>query len=158
VALPLDGAKVGVPPEREPAYVAGYWETAKLIDGADVATARARLGELAAAFPSAPGVEVLTCDLELKARHLTPAAKHCEAALDAFKGATRAHILLAVIAFTTHRGPVGEQHLRQAIRLDPDDPTGWRVLGQFYRSTRATRQLAALNNEHEQLLSSPLPE
>jgi hypothetical protein len=158
IALPLDAAKLGVPPEREPAYVAAYWETAKALDGSDAAAARARLGELAAAFPGTPGVEVLTCDVEMQARHLASATKHCEAALEKFKGATRAHILLAVIAFASRRGPVGEQHLRTAIRLDPADPTAWRALAQFYRNMRASRQLTALQNEHEQLLSSPLPE
>jgi Matrixin len=157
IALPLDATKLGVPPEREPAYVSGYWDTAKVIDTGDVVAGRARLGELAAAFPDAPGVAVLACDLELKARHLAVAAKQCEAALEKFKGATRAHILLAVIAFSMHRGPVGEQHLRTAIRLDPSEPTGWSVLAQYYRSTRASRQLTALENEHKELLASPLP-
>ena len=68
VALPLDAAKFGVPPEREPAYVSGYWETAKAVEGTDAAVARARLGELAASFPDAPGVEVLTCNLELQGK------------------------------------------------------------------------------------------
>jgi hypothetical protein len=158
IALPLDAGKLGVPPEREPAYLEGYWNTAKLVDGNDAAAARARLGELAQAFPDAPGVEVLTCDLELKAKHLAVASKHCEAALAKFKGATRAHVLLAAIAFSMHKGPVGEQHLRQAILLDPADPTGWRALARFYRQTRASSQLAALANQHKELLSSPLPE
>ena len=158
IALPLDGAKLGVPPEKEPAYVSGYWATAKVVDGSDAAAARARVGALAAAFPDAPGVAVLTCDLELKERHLAVATKACESALEKFKGATRAHILLAVIAFSTHHGPACEQHLRQAIRLDPSEPTGWRVLGQYYRNTRARQQLTALENEHKQLLASPLPE
>jgi len=157
IALPLEATKLGVPPDREPAYVAAYWQTAKLIDETDTAAARARLGELAQAFPDAPGVEVLTCDLELQAKPLAVASKHCEAALAKFKGATRAHVLLAVIAFSTRKGPVGEQHLRQAILLDPTDPTGWRLLARFYLQTRASRQLAALENQHKELLSSPLP-
>jgi len=158
IALPLEAAKLGVPPEREPAYVAIYWETSKTIDGDDLAGARARLAETVAAFPEAPGVEVLTCELELKAKHLAIASKHCEAALAKFKGATRAHVLLAAIAFSMHKGPVGEQHLRQAILLDPADPTGWRALARFYRQTHASSQLAALHNQHKELLSSPLPE
>jgi predicted Zn-dependent protease len=123
-----------------------------------VAAARARLNEMAAAFPGAPGVDVLTCDLEMQAKHLAEATKHCEAALDKFKGATRAHILMAIIAFRSRRAPLGEQHLRIAIRLDPADPTAWRVLSQYYRNTHASRQLATLQNEHQELLSSPLPE
>jgi tetratricopeptide (TPR) repeat protein len=158
IALPLDSAKLGVPREREPAYVAGYWQTAKLVDESDVARARARLGELASQFPDAPGIEVLSCDLELRARHVALAAKHCEAALAKFKGATRAHYLLAVIAQRARRDTVAEQHLRQAILLDPADPTCWRALAQLYRSTGAGRRLAELAKEHQALLSSPLPE
>ena len=158
IALPLDAGKVGVPPEKEPAYVAAFYDTARLIAGPDRAAARARLAALAAAFPDAPGVDVLTCDIELRAKHLPAASKRCEAALAKFKGATRAHYFLGA-----HRGPsrrevVAEQHLRQAILLDPTDPTCWRMLAQFYRSTGATRRLTQLANEHEQLLASPLPE
>ena len=158
IALPLDAAKFGVPPEREPAYVAGYWATTKLIDGTDIAAARARLGELAAAFPDAPGIDVLTCDLELKAKHLPVASKRCDAALAKFKGATRAHYLLAMIALRARRDTVAEQHFRQAVLLDPADATNWRALAQFYRATGATKRLAALASEHQALLSSPLPE
>jgi len=159
IALPLDAAKFGVPPDREPVYVAGFWETAKRLGtGNDVAPARARLGELAAAFPDAPGIDVLTCDVELKARHAALAAKRCDAALAKFKGATRAHYLLAMIALHARREPVAEQHLRQAILLDPADPTCWQALAQLYRSTGASRRLAELANQHQALLSSPLPE
>jgi hypothetical protein len=158
IALPLDAAKLGVPPEREPAYVAGFYDTARLLFGNDPATARARLGELAAAFPGAPGVDVLSCDLELKAKHAALASKHCEAALAKFKGATRAHYLLALIAFRARREAVGEQHLRQAILLDPTDPVAWKTLAQFYRNTGASKRLAQLASEHQALLSSPLPE
>jgi tetratricopeptide (TPR) repeat protein len=159
IALPLDAAKLGVPPDREPAYVAGFWDTAKKLDaGGDLAPARAKLDELAAAFPEAPGVEVLRCDLELKSKHVPAASKHCEAALEKFKGATRAHYLLALIALRARREAVGEQHLRQAILLDPADPSAWRALAQLYRSTGASRRLAELASQHQALLSSPLPE
>ena len=83
------------------------------------AAARARLAELTAAFPDAPGVDVLVCDTELRAKHLPAATKRCEAALAKFKGATRAHYFLALIAIRARREPVAEQHLRQAILLDP---------------------------------------
>jgi predicted Zn-dependent protease len=160
IALPLDAAKVGVPPEREPAYVSGFWQTARQLDAAvgDLGPARARLGELATAFPTAPGVEVLTCDLELKAKHTAVAARHCEAALEKFKGATRAHYLLAVIALRARREAIAEQHLRQAILLDPTDPSSWRALAQLYRNTGASRRLSELASQHQALLSSPLPE
>jgi predicted Zn-dependent protease len=64
----------------------------------------------------------------------------------------------AMIAIRARRDPVAEQHLRQAVLLDPADPANWRALAQFYRATGATRRLAALASEHQALLSSPLPE
>jgi hypothetical protein len=158
LALPLDATKVGVPPEKEPAYVAGFYDTARLIAGGDAAAARARLAAFAALFPDAPGVDVLTCDIELRAKHYPAATKRCEAALAKFKGATRAHYFLALIAVHTRRDVVAEHHLRQAILLDPADPTCWRALARYYRSSGASKRLADLANEHQALLSSPLPE
>ena len=82
IALPLDAAKFGVPPEREPAYVAGYWATTQ-------ADGRARHGGGARAPRRArDGVSrrarrrVLTCDLELK-------AKHAAAGVQAVRGGAR---------------------------------------------------------------------
>ena len=64
----------------------------------------------------------------------------------------------AVIALRARHEAVAEQHLRQALLLDPADPANWRALAQFYRATGATKRLAALASEHQTLLSSPLPE
>jgi tetratricopeptide (TPR) repeat protein len=158
IALPLDAAKLGVPPDKEPAYVAGFYDTARVLSGTDTAAARARLADFVAAFPDAPGSEVLSCDLELRAKRVAAATKHCEAALAKFKGATRAHYFLALIALRARREPVAEQHLRQAILLDPTDPTCWRALARFYRDTHASKRLADLANEHQAVMSSPLPE
>jgi tetratricopeptide (TPR) repeat protein len=157
LALPLDAGKFGVPPDREPAYVAGYWQTAELMSGADLGAARARLRDFAAVFPDAPGVDVLNCDLELRAKHAAAASKRCEAALAKFKGATRAHYLLGVIAWRAGRDAAAEQHLHQAILLDPSDPTAWKVLASLYRAAGAKQRLAQLESEHQALLATPLP-
>jgi len=158
IALPLDSARHGVPPEREPAYVAGFREVADAITAAPLPEARARLRGFAEAFPGAAGADVLGCDLELKARRLPDATKSCEAALEKFKGATRAHFLLGEIAVAGHKPVAAERHLRQAIAMDPSDANPWRALVHMYRQAGDRRSLAALAEEHQALLSTPLRE
>jgi tetratricopeptide (TPR) repeat protein len=158
LALPLDAARFGVPPDKEPAYVAGYWKTSKSVQAAPLPAAQAQLRDFASAFPGAPGVDVLTCDIELRAKHQAVASKSCEAALAKFKGATRAHYLLGLVAARAGRDTVAEQHLHQAIRLDPADPIAWKALADLYRATGARQRLSQLAAEHQALLSTPLPE
>jgi tetratricopeptide (TPR) repeat protein len=160
VALPSDSIKGGVDPDREPAYVAAFRETAHFVTSpdSDLAAARTRLRDFAAAFPGAPGVDLLTCDLELRANHAALAAKHCDAALAKAKEAARAHFLLGLIAARARRAVVAEQRFRNAILLDPEDPTAWRALAQMYRANGARSRLAELADKHRVLFSSPLPE
>jgi len=160
VALPSDSAKGGVDPDREPAYVAAFRKTAHVVTApdSDLAAARTRLRDFAAAFPGAPGVDLLTCDLELRANHAALAAKHCDAALAKAKEAARAHYLLGLIAARARRDAVAEQRFRNAILLDPEEPTAWRALAQMYRATGARSRLAELADKHRVLFSSPLPE
>jgi hypothetical protein len=160
VALPSGSAQAGVEADREPAYVAGFWETEGLVAAAhfDPLAARARLRDFAAAFPAAPGVELLTCDLELRANHAALAAKHCEAALTKAKEASRAYLLLGLIATRAHRDNVAEARLRSAILLDPETPEAWRALAKLYRGLGANARLAELDDKHRVLFSTPLPE
>ena len=160
VALPSGSAKAGVEPDREPAYVAGFWETEGLVAAAhfDPAAARARLRDLAAAFPGAPGVELLTCDLELRANHAALAAPHCDKAVAQAKEASRAYFLLGLIATRAHRDNVAESRLRSAILLDPETPDAWRALAKLYRGLGAHARLAELDDKHRVLFATPLPE
>ncbi len=158
LALPLDAAKLGVPPDKEPAYVAAYWKATDALWKPDARIARAGVDEIAASFPGAPGVHVLRCELEARLRHVAQATKQCEAALEKFKGATRAHFLLGQLAGVTGKDAVAEQHFRRAILLDPRDPSSWRALASLYRQTGAKHRLAQLADEHRALLKQPLPE
>jgi len=153
-------AKAGVDPDREPAYVAGFWQTEGLLaaEHFDPAAARARLRDFAAAFPGAPGVELLTCDLELRANHAALAAQHCDKALAQAKEASRAYFLLGLIATRAHRDNVAESRLRSAILLDPETPDAWRALAKLYRALGAHARLAELDDKHRVLFSTPLPE
>jgi hypothetical protein len=160
VALPANGAQAGVDPDREPAYLAGFRETDRLVTSPsfDPAAARARLRELAAAFPGAAGVDLLSCDLELRDNHVALATKHCEAALAKAKEASRAYLLLGLIAARGHREPLAEQRFRNAILLDPEEPAAWRALARMYRAIGAKARLAELDDKHRVLFSAPLPE
>jgi hypothetical protein len=157
VALPPNAAKLGVPPEREAAYVSAYRATAHEVATVDVRAARERAEAFAATFPGTPGADILSCEVELRARHAAAATKRCEAALAKFRDATRAHYLLGIIAAQARRDPVAEQHLRRAILLDPTEPNAWRALAAMYRQSGAKQRLSQLADEHQALLSSPLP-
>jgi len=159
-ALPANSAKLGVDPDREPAYLAAFRETDRLVASPsfDPAAARARLHDFAAAFPGAPGVDLLGCDLELRDNHLALATKHCEATLGKAKEASRAYLLLGLIAARGHREPLAEQRFHNAILLDPEEPAAWRALARMYRAMGARARLAELEDKHRVLFSAPLPE
>jgi tetratricopeptide (TPR) repeat protein len=157
VALP-PGAKAGVPPDREPAYVAGFWAIARLVGAEDLKTARVQLDAFAAAFPDAPAVDLLTCDLELRAKHAAAATKRCEAAVAKYRYAQRAHYLLGLLAARAGHGAVAEQQLELAIKIDPQDAGAWRALGQIYRSQRARGRLDELARKYEAVFAAPLPQ
>jgi tetratricopeptide (TPR) repeat protein len=158
MALPLDARKLGVPPDKEPAYAGAFSKAAEAVASAPIAAAQTHVAEMAKAFPGAPGVDVLTCDLELRAKRVAQANKSCEAAVAKFPGATRAHYLLGVIAANARRDAVAEQHFRRVIALDPREEGAWRSLAAMYRTARSKQRLARLRDEHQALLSSPLPE
>ena len=126
----------------------------------DAAAARARLGELAAAFPDAPGVDgarpaISSCGPGTR----PPAPSSCEAALAKFKGATRAHILLARDRVLAHRkGRSASSTCARAILLDPAEPTRLARAGAVL--PQHARQPAAdgAGKRAQELLASPLPE
>jgi predicted Zn-dependent protease len=158
LALPRDATRWGVPPEKEPAFAAAFWETSDRLSSGDGAAGRARLRELSAAYPEAPGTDLLSCEAELRARHAAAASKRCETALSKYDEATRAHYLLGFIAVETRHDAAAEKHLRRAILLDPGESGAWQELARFYKATRANQRLSELRAEHQALLSSPLPE
>jgi predicted Zn-dependent protease len=149
--------KGGVTREKEPAYVAAFKAVSEAIGKGDLAAARTGLAAFAAAFPEAPGADVLACDLELRARRPAVAVSRCEAAIAKFAEASRAHYLLGVIASRTRQDPKAERHLRRAIAFDPTDPGAWSELAHYYRATRANQRLEDLEAQHRALFSKPLP-
>ncbi|HLK88539.1 MAG TPA: hypothetical protein VKZ18_01520 [Polyangia bacterium] len=157
IALP-SGGKSGVAPEREPAYVAAFWATSDLVASGDLKGARARLDGFAAAYPDTAGADVLACELELRAKHAAAANKRCEAALAKFRFAARAHYLLGLGAARAGRAAVAEQHLQEAIHIDPQDAGAWRTLADVYRSEGARGRLEALARRYQALFSKEMPQ
>jgi len=157
VCLPRDADTFGVAPADEPAYIAGYWEAARGVASLEVPAARERLRAFGERFPDAPGVELLACDLELRARRLPAANKRCGAAVAKCKESGRAHYLMGMVAANGGKHAVAEQNLQKAIKLDPTDEGPWLLLARIYRTTRSKQQLADLAARHQTLLSTPLP-
>jgi hypothetical protein len=155
-ALPPKG-RTGVPPDREPAYVAEYFRTSHLVSAGELTAAAARLKALGAAFPEAPGIDVLACELELRAGHLPAATRKCESALAKYRFAVRAHVLLGMAAARAGHGAVGAAHLETAIRLDPRDAATWRALDDVYRSQGARTQREQLATRYRVFFGAPLP-
>ena len=160
VALPPNGANLGIAAEREVAYVAGYREIARALSSANAAAARERFQAFSVDFPGAPATDVVACELDMTAkvaRKRTAAAKRCEAALEKYDGSERALVLLAAMAAAERRDTVAEKYLKRAIGNEPEDPGPWRMLGQLYRSTHASSRLSELESRHQALFSTPLP-
>jgi tetratricopeptide (TPR) repeat protein len=156
VALP-PGPRAGLPPEQEPAYVSAFWATTDAVAAGDLKTARARQSALAEAHPDAAGVDLLACEIEYSAKHAALAAKRCEAALEKYRFAERAHYLLGIAAARAGRYPVAEQHLEAAIHIDAKDAGAWRTLADVYRAERARGRLDELARRYQEVFSVPMP-
>jgi len=159
-ALPPDGDKSGVPAEREVAYVAGYYEIARLLSSANAPEARDRFQRFASDFPNAPATDVIACELDMSAKNSkkrAAAAKRCETAIAKYGDSVRALVLLGAIASAGGRDTVAEKYLQRAIQVEPAEPGPWRMLAQLYRSTHALSSLAQLESRHQALFSRPLP-
>lgn len=85
------------------------------------------------------------------------ATKRCQAALEKFRFAERAHNLLGVLATRVGRGAEAEQHLQAAIHIDPKGTGAWDMLAQLYRSQHARGRLDELGRRYQAEFAAPLP-
>jgi predicted Zn-dependent protease len=152
----LPAGQSGVAPEHEPEYVQAYRALSR--GGMQTPEWRARFAALEARFPEAPGTKLLACERELAARHVPAATKLCETAVARAPEAVRGHYLLGIIAMNSRRNYDAEKSFRKAVMLDPEEPMLWRELASFYKATRARLKLEQLAQEHQALLSTPLPQ
>jgi hypothetical protein len=157
ICLPRDAADTGVAPDGEPAYVDGFWETSRALASQDPPAARERVRAFEERHPTAPGVALLACDLELRARRLPAAAKRCEAAVARCKQSARAHYLMGLVAANGGKQALAEASLQKAITIDPSDEGPWLLLARLYRRSHSKQRLVELEARHKTLLSTPLP-
>jgi Tfp pilus assembly protein PilF len=65
---------------------------------------------------------------------------------------------LGLAAARAGRGAVAEQHLTEAIHIDPQDADAWRTLAQLYRSQRNRGRLDELSKKYRMIFGTLLPE
>jgi tetratricopeptide (TPR) repeat protein len=158
LVLPRDAARWGVPAGKEVSYGTAFREAMETVSSGRAADVRERARAFAAAYPDAPGNDVVACGAEMRAGRQAQAAKRCEGALAKYDEAVPAHFLIGMIEARAGREAGAVKHLRRAILLDPGSPGAWQELARFYRLTRANQRLSELRAQHEALLAAPLPE
>ncbi|HVT09047.1 MAG TPA: matrixin family metalloprotease [Polyangia bacterium] len=157
VALP-PARKSGLAPAQEPAYVAAFRATAKVVTSGSVPDARARLQSFSGAFPDSAGADLLACELEVREKHAAVATQRCEAALAKSRYAERAHVLLGLLAARAGHAAVAEQHFQAAIHMDAQDTAAWQALARLFRSQRAGGRLDELAHKYQTVFGAALPE
>jgi tetratricopeptide (TPR) repeat protein len=119
-ALPPEGAPHAVDPASEPEYMAVMREVVRDTARSDLAAARARIATARKRFASAPGIDMVLCDLDVRQSKWKRAKKRCAAALRRYDGASWAHYLASMIAVHERDVAAARTHLERAIELDPD--------------------------------------
>ena len=113
--LPPDAHRFGVPPEREPEYVAAFDEAYQLLSQNEAAplarTASVGLGR----FPGAPGFLALACAADVLGGKPARARKSCQGALAGWEETVLAHFVLGQI----ETGAPRRRHLERVLELDP---------------------------------------
>lgn len=143
----------GVAPENEPSYVQTFETLAKgLGPSSGDAVAKAL-----AAYPEAPGLLMLECEVHVRAGRAKQADRSCNAALARAPELARAHYLLGLMEFDRGREGQATAHLRRAVELDGLAAHHWSSLGAVYRMKGRTRELHELADDYEKRFHQKLP-
>jgi tetratricopeptide (TPR) repeat protein len=143
VGLPRARARFSLPPEREAGLVALFWELTALVNG-QKREARDRIAAAQREYPNAPGLAMLSCELDVRAGRARAAQKACAAALAGMEDFPRAHYLLAHTRLATGAVAAAVAPLRRAIELDPGERSAWLTLADVYRKLGRRDELKAL--------------
>jgi predicted Zn-dependent protease len=144
-----------VPPDAEPGYTQTFDQLAHAMgEGAAV---NVELQAALARHPGAPGLIVLSCEVQLRAGRRRQAEKLCASALQAAPEMARGHYLLGILTLDAGRRGDGETHLKRAIELDPDERNAWQALGDVYRMAGKRADLAALAEQYRKRFNARLP-
>jgi predicted Zn-dependent protease len=145
-----------LPPGRELAYAERHRRCAELVDAGRVREARAALDQAHREFPDVPGLDVLSCELELRQGRSGSAEKLCGKALARMNDLPRAHYLMAHIHLKANARQAAIDELKTSLDLDPRERGTWETLAELYRAAGKRQELAALKAEYSKRFSRPL--
>jgi tetratricopeptide (TPR) repeat protein len=154
--LPRPPAAGSIPADKELAYAAKHRQAFALADGGRLREARATVDAALKEFPGVPGLEALSCEIDVRQRRLRPAEKACEKALAAMPDLPRAHYLMAHVRLSSNAHQAAAEELRKSIELDPRASGAYETLAEVYRATGKRQELAALRAEYQKVFSRTL--
>jgi predicted Zn-dependent protease len=156
-----DRRRLGLPPgqrstEVELEYADRFRKMTSLIESGKAREARAAVEAARRDYPDVPGVEVLSCELDLRQGRIKQGEKACTHALSVMDDLPRAHYLLGHVRLQTGARDAAAESLRRAIELDPNESAPYLSLAELYRYSGKKQQLASLKAEYEKIFSKPL--
>jgi predicted Zn-dependent protease len=117
-----------VPVEREGELIRAVKEVEAQLDKGQMGKAQARVASLAKAFPGAPAVEVLRCELHLRSGATGPARTACRKAVATYDEAVAAHFILGWLAVNAGSRQEARTHLERVVALEPAHADAVRML------------------------------
>jgi predicted Zn-dependent protease len=157
LALPRPAAGQPRPePAAEMGYVAAFRKASRLFEARKMREGKAALEEARRHMPTAPGLDLLACEIDLRQNRPRQGEQACQRALDAMKDLPRAHYLLGHAKLQSGARDAAAAELKRSIDLDPKEIGPWEALADLYRASGKRQELAALKAEYEKLFSRPL--
>jgi len=154
LGMPASGAS-RLPAEREPALADGVRRVRALLGADRLKEASAEAERGLRAFPGAPGMLVVACEVDMRARR-RGAERRCTEALAAFEELPRAHYLLGHARLAAGKRDAAITSLQRARALEPEDSATWETLADVYRMAGKRDELAQLRTDYQKAFGQPL--
>lgn len=138
----------GVPPDREPEYVALLSQARRDVEAKNFSRARSRARELAKGFPDSAGAQIISCFVEGRAKAFTRARPVCAAAAAADDEAIIPQEILGAIAAEEGHLDEARERLRRALDLDDSSGEVWIGLATVEKRRGDAASLAALKRRY----------
>jgi tetratricopeptide (TPR) repeat protein len=146
----------GVPPPREPEYVAAVRAARADVEAGRIPEARRAASALERTFPGSPAPALLRCLAEARLGDTGRMRAACGTAARVAPTAYEPAYVLGRVA--GHHGRWGEarDHLVRALANDDGDREAWARLGAAYRTLGDAAALAELDRRHRHRFGAPL--
>jgi predicted Zn-dependent protease len=154
--VPRPPAPGSVPADRERAFAQVHGRAAQLLDAGKLREAHSAIEAGLRDFPGVPGLEALSCELEVRQHRIRQAEKACGVALAAMPDLPRAHYLMGHVRLQTNAQKAAVEELRKSIDLDPRASGAYETLAEVYRANGKREDLAALRAEYQKVFSRTL--